>query len=143
VELKCDTGPDSADPLALADAAMAVVEEADFLSRAIFVGFDWRALARVHQMQPRAEIWCTSNGDIEGTSPLFNIIRGLGGQGWFPHFWRLTAEAAALARSYDLKLAAWTVDDAAEMQRLKALNVAAICTDRPDILNSSSHHGRA
>jgi glycerophosphoryl diester phosphodiesterase len=142
VELKCDIGEDSADPVALADAALAVVQNEDFLSRVIFVGFDWRALARVHQVQPRAEIWCTSNGDIAGTAPLFNIIRGLGGTGWFPHFWQLTPDAAALARSYDLKLAAWTVDDPDEMRRLKALGIEAICTDRPDILSSMSHHGR-
>jgi glycerophosphoryl diester phosphodiesterase len=143
VELKCDTGEDSADPVALADAALAVVEKADFLSRTVFVGFDWRALMRVHLVQPKAEIWCTSDNDIAGTAPLFNIIRGLGGAGWFPHFSQLTAEAAGLARSYDLKLAAWTVNDPDVMQRLKALGVEAICTDRPDILNSLSHHGRA
>jgi glycerophosphoryl diester phosphodiesterase len=67
----------------------------------------------------------------------------LGATGWFPHFSQLTAEAAALARSYDLKLAAWTVDEPDEMQRLTALGVEAICTDRPDVLNSLSHHGRA
>ena len=136
VELKCDTSEDSADPVALADAALLVVEEADFLSRTVFVGFDWRALARLHQMQPKTEIWCTSNGDIQGTAPLFNIIRGLGGKGWFPHFWQLTPEAAALARSYDLKLAAWTVDDENEMRRLTALGIEAICTDRPDLLKA-------
>lgn len=143
VELKSDTSDDSADPAALADAALAVVEQADFLSRAIFVGFDWRALMRLHQVQPRAEIWCTSNHDIAGTAPLFNIIRGLGGRGWFPHFSQLTAEAAALARSYDLRLGAWTVNDPDEMRRLRALGVDAICTDCPDILNSLYHHGRA
>lgn len=134
IELKCDTGDDSADPVALADAVLAVVEETGFLSRAIFVGFDWRALARVHQVQPRAEIWCTSNGDVEGTAPLFNIIRGLGGSGWFAHFWQMTPQAAALARTFDLKLAAWTVDSPEEMRRLRALGVDAICTDRPDLL---------
>lgn len=134
VELKCDTSEDSADPVALADAALAVVEKADFLSRTVFVGFDWRALMRVHQVQPHAEIWCTSNNDIAGTAPLFNIIRGLGGTGWFPHYSQLTAEAAVLARSYDLRLAAWTVNEPDEMRRLKALGVTAICTDRPDLL---------
>jgi glycerophosphoryl diester phosphodiesterase len=134
VELKCDTGEDSADPVALADAALAVVEKADFLSRTIFVGFDWRALMRVHQVQPKAEIWCTSNNDIAGTAPLFNIIRGLGATGWFPHFSQLTAQAVALARSYDLKLAAWTVDDQNEMLRLTAVGIDAICSDRPDLM---------
>ncbi|HEX2762212.1 MAG TPA: glycerophosphodiester phosphodiesterase family protein, partial [Rhizomicrobium sp.] len=143
VELKCDLSPDSADPVALADAALRVVEEADFLSRVVFVGFDWRALARVKQVQPAAEVWCTSNERIEGTAALFGLIRGMGGQGWFPHYSQLSDSAAALARSHGLKLAAWTVNDQSEMRRLQALSVEAICTDRPDLLNSLTRHGRA
>ena len=133
IELKCDLSGDSADPVALADAALAVVEGADFLSRAVFVGFDWRALARVKQKQPRAEIWCTTDEKIAGDAGLFEIIKGMGGAGWFPHFSSLTDQAAALARSYGLKLAAWTVNEESEMRRLMALGIIAICSDRPDL----------
>jgi glycerophosphoryl diester phosphodiesterase len=134
VELKCDLSNDSADPVALADAALAVVEGADFLPRAVFVGFDWRALARVKQKQPKAEVCCTTDEKIEGNAGLFEIIKGLGGAGWFPHFSSLTDDAAALARSYGFKLAAWTANDEAEMRRLMALGAEAICTDRPDLM---------
>src|SRR5882757_7118736 len=41
VELKCDASEDSADPLALADAAHAVIAAHGLLDRAVFVGFDW------------------------------------------------------------------------------------------------------
>ncbi len=136
VELKCDLSEDSADPVALADAALAVVEDADFLSRTIFVGFDWRALARVKQKQPKAEIWCTTDEKIAGDAGLFEIILGLGAAGWFPHYAQLTDQAAALARSYGFKLGAWTVNDETEMRRLLALGVDAICTDRPDLLQA-------
>ncbi len=93
VELKCDLSDDSADPVALADAALAVVEGADFLSRAIFVGFDWRALARVKQRQPKAETWCTTDEKIVGDAGLFGIIKGLGGAGWFPPFFQPDARS--------------------------------------------------
>lgn len=136
VELKCDTSEDSADPVALADAALKVIEDADFLSRSIFVGFDWRALARVTQVQPAAEIWCTTTDTVEGTEQLFGTIRAMGGAGWFPHHSRLTAEAAALAREHGLKVAAWTVNDESEMRRLRALGADAICTDYPDLLEA-------
>jgi len=133
VELKCDDSEDSADPVALADAALTVVADADFLLRTAFVGFDWRALARVKQKAPSAEIWCTTAGEVEASAPLFHIIRAMGAAGWFAHHPRLTQEAAALARAYGLKLAAWTVNDEAEMRRLCALGAEALCTDRPDI----------
>jgi len=143
VELKCDLSEDSADPVALADAALAVVEGADFLSRAIFVGFDWRALARVKQRQPEAEIWCTTDEKVVGDAGLFNLIKDVGGQGWFPHFSSLTAEAATLARTWGFKLAAWTVDDEAEMRREIAMDIDAICTNRPDVLKGfMSRKGR-
>src|ERR1700742_4837277 len=45
VELKSSDDPGSADPIALADAALAVMQ--DHLHRTIFVGFDWRGLARI------------------------------------------------------------------------------------------------
>jgi glycerophosphoryl diester phosphodiesterase len=144
VELKCDLSGDSADPVALADAALAVVEGADFLSRAVFVGFDWRALARVKLRQPKAAIWCTTDEKIEGNADLFEIVKGMGGAGWFPHFSSLTSDAAALARSYGFKLAAWTVNDESEMRRLMAFGVDAICTDSPDILKGlTSRVGRS
>lgn len=136
VELKCDGSDDSADPIALADAALAVVEGADFLSRAVFVGFDWRALVRVRQKQPLAEIWCTTDEKIAGDAGLFELIKGMGAAGWFPHFSSLTDEAATLAHSYGFRLAAWTVNDEAEMRRLIALGIDAICTDRPDLLQA-------
>jgi len=141
VELKCDLSDDSADPVALADAALAVVEDADFLARAVFVGFDWRALARVKQRQPRVEIWCTTDEKIEGNAGLFEIIKGMGGAGWFPHFSSLTEQPAALARSYGFQLAAWTVNDEGEMRRLMTLGIDAICTDSPDLLQPLEQRG--
>lgn len=136
IELKSDRSEDSADPLALADAALAAVEAADFLSGAIFVGFDWRALAQVKQRQPDAVIWCSTDRDVEGAAALFEVIRRMDGAGWFPHFSQMTQAAAALAGSYGLALGAWTVNEESEMQRLLALGLDAICTDRPDLLAS-------
>src|SRR5471030_1964751 len=49
VELKCDASTASADPPALADAAYDGIAAESFLDSAIFVGFDWRALARIKQ----------------------------------------------------------------------------------------------
>jgi glycerophosphoryl diester phosphodiesterase len=42
----------------------------------------------------------------------------------------------AQARTCDLQIAAWTVNDDAEMARLIEQQVDAICTDRPDILQA-------
>lgn len=132
VEIKTDLSADSADPVALADAALDVVGAQGFLARTIFVGFDWRALVRLRAQAPDARIWFTTGEDIAGDAALFAMIRAAGGQGWFPAFPNLTAERAVLARAAGLDLAAWTVNEPADMARLRMLGIDAICTDRPD-----------
>src|SRR3954469_18588494 len=58
VELKCDGSDDSADPVLLADATYEICAGA---KNVIFVGFDWRALARIRQRDPGAQCWFTTD----------------------------------------------------------------------------------
>jgi glycerophosphoryl diester phosphodiesterase len=132
VELKCDAGDDSADPVALADAAYAVTGD-----RVLYVGFDWRALARIHQLG--GVCWFTTDRLPRELSddarPVIDAIAQAAGQGWFPNFSDATPDNVAHARARGLKVGAWTVNDLAVMHRLKELD--AICTDRPDLMAAS------
>jgi glycerophosphoryl diester phosphodiesterase len=128
VELKCDASDDSADPVALAEAAYAAAGD-----RAIYVGFDWRALARIRELG--GVCWFTTDRLQGDAGPVIDAIAQSGGQGWFPNFPDATPENVAYARSRGLKVGAWTVNDPADMLRLKDLD--AICTDRPDLLATS------
>lgn len=132
VELKCDMSDDSADPDALADAAYDVIAQASIA--VVFVGFDWRGLARIRRRAPDAKIWFTTDkltGDAHG---VIDGIAAAGAEGWFPNYPDATAENIAYARARGLKLGAWTVNDVTAMRRLTDLD--AICTDRPDLLQS-------
>ncbi len=62
IELKTDLmQPErGADPAALADAALAVVRRAGFESRAVFLSFDWRALARIKAVAPDLPVLATT-----------------------------------------------------------------------------------
>ena len=134
VELKCDGSEDSADPVLLADAAYRMVK--DLLDDVVFVGFDWRALARIRQLG--GTCWFTVDklqGDVR---TVIDAIAQAGGQGWFPNFADATPDNVAYARDRGLKVGAWTVNNPADMRRLIYLD--AICTDRPDTL--SSLHGQ-
>ncbi|HET7083576.1 MAG TPA: glycerophosphodiester phosphodiesterase family protein [Rhizomicrobium sp.] len=130
VELKCDASADSADPVALADAAFAITGV-----RAIYVGFDWRALKRILELG--GACWFTADklpGELSGDArPLIDMIARAGGQGWFPNFPDATPDNVAYARARGLKVGAWTVNDPADMRRLSGLD--AICTDRPDLVS--------
>jgi glycerophosphoryl diester phosphodiesterase len=132
VELKCDTSPDSADPVALADAAHAVVRAANLLDRAIFVGFDWRALLAVKARDTHAACWFTTDKLKGDARAAIDIIAASGAEGWFPCYLDASPDNIAHARRRGLKVGAWTVNDTDEMRRLSDLD--AICTDRPDLL---------
>ena len=131
VELKSDSGTDSADPIALADATLAVCEA--ILDHIVFVGFDWRGLVRVRQRAPRAECWFTTDKLSGDYLPLLDAIKAAGGAGWFPHFADATGLAISDARARGLKIGAWTVNETAQMQRLTEQGLDALCTDRPDL----------
>ncbi len=62
IELKTDLlrTENGADPVALAEAAVALVERLDFTARTAFVSFDWRALARVRSLNPRIPFYATT-----------------------------------------------------------------------------------
>jgi glycerophosphoryl diester phosphodiesterase len=125
VELKCNTREDSADPIALADAAYDVTGD-----QAIYVGFDWRALLNIRQRG--GPCWFTVDKLQGDARPSIDMIAAAGGQGWFPHFADATPDNVAYARSRGLKVGAWTVNEPADIRRLRDLD--AICTDRPDLL---------
>jgi glycerophosphoryl diester phosphodiesterase len=127
VELKCNASEDSGDPMVLADAAFAITG-----TRATYVGFDWRALARIHQLG--GACWFTTDKLQGHPKPVIDAIAKAGGEGWFLNVLDATIDNIAYARLQGLKVGAWTVNDPADMRRLMHLD--AICTDRPDLLAS-------
>ena len=139
VELKSSTDPASADPIALADAALALVRE--HLDRTIFVGFDWRGLVHVKSRAPDARCWFTTDKLQGEVPPVLEVIKAAGGDGWFPWHEDLTHSSAASARALGLQVAAWTVNQPADMRRLLDLKLDAICTDRPDLLQTLEQRG--
>jgi glycerophosphoryl diester phosphodiesterase len=131
IELKCGLSDDSADPAALAEATYDVVARMNF-RRAIFVGFDWRALMPL--VKRGAPCWFTTDKLQGDARPVIDRIAAAGGQGWFPNFPDATPDNVAYARDRGLEVGAWTVNDPTAMKRLSGLD--AICTDRPDLLHT-------
>ena len=62
VELKTSFAnrEEGADPVALAEAAIAVLRREDYLHRTIFVGFDWPGLLHVKKISPQTPCWFTT-----------------------------------------------------------------------------------
>lgn len=62
IELKTDLMEPArgADPVALAEAAVALVERMDFAARTVFVSFDWRSLQHVRRIAPHIPFYATT-----------------------------------------------------------------------------------
>jgi glycerophosphoryl diester phosphodiesterase len=134
VELKSSTHADSGDPVSLAEEALAVMES--YLDRTVFVGFDWRGLARIKDLAPGARCWFTTDRLSGDVTPVLDGIANARANGWFAEKTNATAQNVAYARDIGLKVGAWTVNEPVEMKKLLALGLHAICSDRPDILQT-------
>lgn len=148
IEIKSD-GQDAtlaAASLRCAEAVCARLNGHRLAASVIVQSFDWRVLARVAELAPGlARGYLTGEGGdgaptfhpgtpwidgrVSGRPP--GMIAALGGTWWMPHHADIDAGGAAAARAAGLKLAVWTVNDAAELTRTATLGVDAVITDDP------------
>jgi glycerophosphoryl diester phosphodiesterase len=78
--------------------------------------------------------WAGGYDAVRFGGSIARAIKAAGGEGWFPPYRDATPERVAEARSLGLKVGAWTANEPADLERLIALKLDAICTDRPDRL---------
>ena len=78
--------------------------------------------------------WRDQPGKSHGEKVL-RAIQAQGGRGWFAEQSDITAENMALADRLGLAVGVWTVNRPDAMRHCARLGVAAIITDRPDILS--------
>jgi len=155
VDAEIKTMPDRPEltvaPEAMADAILAAAEAAGALSRLAVRSFDWRGLAHLSRVRPEIPLaWLTSATEAKdpglwwglpgfsGSAPQA-VARAAGATapwrpGWAPNHRDLTPALIAEAHAFGLRVLPWTVDDPADMARLRAWGVDGICTDRPDRL---------
>jgi glycerophosphoryl diester phosphodiesterase len=135
IEIKTSTEDRSlsATPEAVAEAVVDELRRTGFGQNAVLVGFDWRGLIRAKQLDPTLLCWfSTTRRSRIGAER----IRAVGGEGWFCALDRAGAKAVKQARAHDLAFGVWTVNRVRDMRSLISLGVDAICTDRPDRLQT-------
>lgn len=163
VEIKTDpTRPElSAPPALLAERTVAMLRARGVADRAQIIAFDWRAVMHaqriapeiptsyltfegkdstdwttVERQRPGAAAWMGGVDVDEHAGSVPRAIAAAGGKHWSPNARNVTAEAVAEAHALGLRVYPWTVNDVTDMQRLIALGVDGITTDRPDLLRT-------
>ncbi|MCS6854524.1 MAG: glycerophosphodiester phosphodiesterase [Elioraea sp.] len=137
-------------PEEMAERLVAVLLAEGVASRAMVQSFDWRSLLWVQGRHPTiVTSYLTSARTLapRGNTPspwlagfdprahggsIPRLVRAAGGSVWSPDYRDLTAEAVDAAHDLGLAVIPWTVNEAAEMERLLAWGVDGLITDYPD-----------
>jgi glycerophosphoryl diester phosphodiesterase len=138
----------SAAPEEVAEAAVAELRDAGFMSNAVLIGFDWAALLQVKKLSPEIPCWFTTKRRAPhadrswaaGYHPskfkgsIAEAIARAGGDGWLGSASQATRSRIEEAHRLGLTVGVWTVNDARSMRGFTRAGVDAIVTDRPDRL---------
>jgi len=116
---------------------LAVLEAAGVSARANVMGFDPAVVTRVHALAPRQRTTLlVGRGELRKGVPAVEAVRSaqrLGASDLGLEYGLIDEAVVAAARAAGIVLAAWTVNDENAMQRLLALGVDVLTTDRPDL----------
>jgi len=148
----------TASPEAFVKALVEVVREARMETRTTIQSFDWRTLALVRRLAPEivtvaltdqqpgedtmeigkpgASPWLggLDVDDYEGSVP--KTVKAIGAKVWSPHALDLDERLIAEAHALGLAVVPWTVNDPKDMERVLAVGVDGLISDRPDLLRS-------
>ncbi len=117
----------------LEEKAVAAVREAGMEGRVLFSSFNHPSLLRCKRLAPEIEIaFVVSCWMIEPGA----YCEDRGAEYLNPRFGFLDAESHAELRRHGRRAQAWTVNEAAEMERLAALGVDSIITNEPGLARS-------
>jgi glycerophosphoryl diester phosphodiesterase len=146
IEVKTDPRhPDwTVPPQVLADATLAVIDEAGAAGRVMIESFDWRVQRHVRRVRPEIRLaWLTAAETVrdsalwwDGAAPVASVpeaVAAEGGPVWAPGYTGLTKAQIEQARALGLSVLPWTVNQPADMQRLIAWGVDGLISDRPDL----------
>ena len=143
-------------PESFVEALLSDVQQAGLETRVTIQCFDWRVLKLVQRRAPGLSTAALTDqqGDDDTVyagrrepSPwlaglnlknfggsLPRLVQASGAEVWSPHYPDLTAAAVVEAHALALTVIPWTVNEPADMERILAMGVDGMISDRPDLL---------
>ena len=123
------------EPKEFVDLIMAVISAKKIDERVIIQSFDFRTLQYAHQQYPAIKTSMLIGAADKRTVEQQVKELGFTPTIYSPEYTLVTKELIEQCHQQNMKVIPWTVDDAATIQRLKALGVDGIITDYPNLFN--------
>jgi len=145
-------------PKPFVEALIAVIRDSGMESRTTIQSFDWRTLAEVRKLAPAVVTVALTDQQPDedtmevgkpGASPWLGgidvddyggsvpkAVKAIGARVWSPSAPDLDARVVAEAHALGLAVVPWTVNDPKDMERVLALGVDGMISDRPDLLRA-------
>lgn len=137
------------EPEAFVRALLAVIDAHGMRDRVSLQSFDWRTLRAAQRLAPQIptvcltarQSWLDNAGDPRWTAGLAiadhggsvpRLVKAAGCTTWSPYFGDLDEAALAEARALGLKVVVWTVNEPPAIERMLAMGVDGLISDRPD-----------
>jgi len=136
-EIKVDANRQRYD--GIEEKVLALLRSRGLLARATMQAFQPETIRRVRELEPRARtMLLVARGDVERErarpAEAVRRARELGATDLGMNHRLIDADVVAAARAAGVRLAAWTVNEEADIQRMIDLGVDMIMSDRPDLV---------
>lgn len=132
---------------------LAVIRESGMTRRVMIQSFDWRTLQLIQKLEPAIEtVYLTMEFDRSDNvrdsawtagiswrdhASTAHMVKASGGTTWSPNYNHVDATKVKTAQQLGLKVIPWTVNEAADMDRLIGWGVDGIISDYPDRLREA------
>jgi glycerophosphoryl diester phosphodiesterase len=83
---------------------------------------------------PRPSPWLGGLDPARFGNSVVRLVKATGAASWGPDYLDLSAQRIEEAHAQGLRVVPWTVNAAADMERLLELKIDGMTTDRPDVL---------
>jgi len=118
-------------PEVVVDKIMADLKTKKLGDRLIIQSFDVRPLKVLHKKYPKVALgFLTGDNKVTMDKNLTDL--GFSPQFYNPHYGMVTPEMVNTCHSKNMLICPWTVNEIADMKKVKALNVDGIITDYPN-----------
>jgi len=118
-----------------------LVRERGMVDQVVAISFDWPTLLEVKEIEPAMRTGALANSswmtDRLRQSPeeiVAEVAQSTGADYFLPNAGNVSEDLVRAAHARGMRIGVWTVNAAADMERLAGYGVDAITTDRPDEL---------